>query len=197
MPLCAPTPFGVAEVLSCNNEGDLELQWLTNNNDEPRGMFKPGWTPAPHKLDAYYEQEQKHASHLPYRASDDNIVMNQRDVLLHSFELTMDQRLPPALIKAISNPHRGQNPGAPCLLKPGSSPNTQHPTPRFPLVTRVFCRQTCTQHPTPRFPLVTQVPPCESRTACSTQHPIPRFPLVTQVPPCVFSVFFFDGFFFR
>ena len=65
-------------------------------------MFKPGWT-APHKFDAYYEQEQKHASHLPYMASDDNIVMNQRDVILHSFKLTMDQGLPPTLIKAIGN----------------------------------------------------------------------------------------------
>ena len=36
-------------------------------------------------------------------AADDNIVMNQREVLLHSFQLTADQRLPPALITAISN----------------------------------------------------------------------------------------------
>jgi hypothetical protein len=102
VPLCSPTPFGVAKVITCTNEGDLELQWLANSNDEPRGTFKPGWT-APLIFDAYYEQEKKHSNHLPYMASEDGIVLNQRDVLLHSFKLTEDQRLPPALIKAISN----------------------------------------------------------------------------------------------
>ena len=100
--LCRPTPFGVAEVINCSNEGDLELQWLANDGDNPRRMFKQGWT-TQQGLDVYYAQERKHADHRPYMASGDNIVMNQRDVLLHSFKLTADQRLPPALITAISN----------------------------------------------------------------------------------------------
>jgi hypothetical protein len=102
LPLCKPTPFGVAKVISCSNEGDLELQWLANVGDDPRGMFKQGWATQQGR-EIYYAQYQSHADHRPYMASDDNIAMNQRDVLLHSFKLTADQRLPPALITAISN----------------------------------------------------------------------------------------------
>jgi hypothetical protein len=100
VPLCHPSPFGVAKVIDYSDDGDLKLQWLANESDEPRGTFKPGWT-TPQEL-VYYEEEKKHADHLPYMVSDDSIVVSRRDVFLHSFKLTADQRLPPSLIGAIS-----------------------------------------------------------------------------------------------
>jgi len=102
VPLIAPTPFGVAKVIDCSEDGDLELQWLANNSDDPNGIFQLGWT-TPNKVKPYYADRKRHAQHRAYMASDDDISMNQRDVLLHSFQLTDDSRLPPTLLAAISD----------------------------------------------------------------------------------------------
>ena len=98
----SPTPFGIAKVISCSDDGDLKLQWVSNTHDSPEGTFQLGWT-APKKIQPYYADEKIHANHRPYMASDDDVSMNQRDVLLHSFQLTDDNRLPQKLLTAISD----------------------------------------------------------------------------------------------
>jgi hypothetical protein len=100
IPLREPTPFGMARVIECDADGNLGLQWLANDNDDPGGTFKPGWTPKSFK--PYYSLEKRKAAHKQYVATLDNIHMNQRDVLFHSFSLTADHHIDPALLRAIS-----------------------------------------------------------------------------------------------
>ena len=101
VPLERPYPFGVAKVLSCDDEGDLKLQWYGNSADDIKSTFEPGWTTSK-KGKAYYTVSKREAHHLPYTTCMDGITMNQRDVLIHSFQLTKSERLPAPLLRAIA-----------------------------------------------------------------------------------------------
>lgn len=100
VPLLQPHPFGIAKIISCTTDGDLELQWLGNNTDNTNGKFLPGWTP-PRTLKPYFAPGSKSQHHVPYLTSRDGIYMNQRDVLMHGFELTDSKQLPAPLLRAI------------------------------------------------------------------------------------------------
>ena len=101
IPLLEPTPFGVARVTNCDTEGNLQLQWLANEDNDPKGTFLPGWTP-PGKVLPYYSLTRRADIDVPYMAATDNIHMNQREVVLHSFTLEEDNTLPNALLKELS-----------------------------------------------------------------------------------------------
>jgi hypothetical protein len=100
VPLLEPYPFGIARVLRCDEDGELELQWLSNPGNKPAGTYKPGWQPP--RGEPYYADQPKAKSHKPYTTHMDDIVLNQRDVIIHSFELTGSQRLPQPLLRAIA-----------------------------------------------------------------------------------------------
>jgi len=102
IPLLAPVPFGVARVTRCDNEGNLDLQWMANDTNDPLSTFQAGWTP-PGAVAPYYSPLQRADDHTPYTAALDSIKMNQRDVILHSFVLNDDHRLPEALLHALSD----------------------------------------------------------------------------------------------
>ena len=74
---------------------------MANDNDNPHGTFKPGWTPRG-AVKPYFDNDKRAKTHLAYTAALDAIKINQRDVLIHSFELTDDQRLPTAILEAVS-----------------------------------------------------------------------------------------------
>jgi hypothetical protein len=113
VPLLRPYPFGVAKLLSCDAEGNMELQWLSSDNGIVNQGFLPGWK-ATKRSKPYYSTTARASSHAPYTTQDDNIVMNQRDVLMHSFELTKTSCLPAPLIRAIArHPYVWWDPTAP------------------------------------------------------------------------------------
>jgi hypothetical protein len=101
VPLLKPYPFGVAKLISCEAEGDMKLQWLGNDNNNVKHDFLPGWR-STKRSKPYYSMTPRSASHKPYTTEDDGITMNQRDVLMHSFELTKNSRLPAPLLRAIA-----------------------------------------------------------------------------------------------
>jgi hypothetical protein len=101
VPLLKPYPFGVAKLLRCEAEGDMTLQWLGNDNNNVKHDFLPGWR-ATKRSKPYYSMTPHAASHKPYTTQDDGITMNQRDVLMHGFELTKNSRLPAPLVRAIA-----------------------------------------------------------------------------------------------
>lgn len=103
VPLERPYPFGVAKLLKCDAAGDMTLQWLGNDADSANRDFTLGWKPhSRSKSKAYYNPTARHSRDKPYTTQDDGITMNQRDVLMHSFELTTNSRLPAPLIRAIA-----------------------------------------------------------------------------------------------
>ena len=102
IPLLHPVPFGVARVLGWDAEGSLQLQWLANDKDDPYGTFKPGWLPSGKHAKPYYAETQARGRHVAYTAEADGIHMNQRDVVVHSFELTPSHKLPAPLLRALS-----------------------------------------------------------------------------------------------
>ena len=91
----------MARVTNCDTEGNLQLQWLANEDNDPVGTFLPGWTP-PGKVLPYYSLTKRADIDVPYMAATDNIHMNQREVVLHSFTLEEDNTLPNALLKELS-----------------------------------------------------------------------------------------------
>ena len=115
VPLQQPHPFGIAKVLACTDEGDLQLHWMSNPQGKPKGPYAPGWT-TPVVLKPYYADTKKYVSHVPYTTDLDGFRMNQRDVLMHSFELTEANMLPAPMLRAIAkhpyvwwNPEQGDH----------------------------------------------------------------------------------------
>ena len=100
VPLEKPYPFGVAKVLDSGENGDLVLQWLGNRNNEIRGRFELGWLT--NKGKPYYAAVPKQIDHKPYTANSDGVEMNQRDVLIHGFELSETGKLPKTMLRSIS-----------------------------------------------------------------------------------------------
>ena len=95
-----PYPFGVAKVLKCIDGGDLVLQWLGNRDNNVKGRFELGWLNQ--HGNPYYASVPKSLDHLPYTANSDGVVMNQRDVLIHGFELSDTGKLPRSMLRTIS-----------------------------------------------------------------------------------------------
>jgi hypothetical protein len=101
VPLQKPYPFGVAEVIACTEDGDLQLHWLSNTQGHTKGPYAPGWT-SPTITKPYYAAKPKHASHIPYTTDLDGFHMSQREVLMHSFDLTEASMLPEPMLRAIA-----------------------------------------------------------------------------------------------
>ena len=101
VPLQRPYPFGVVLVLDCDHEGDLTLQWLSNSTFAVKGPYKKAWSP-PKITKAYYDDNKRFATHVPYTTTTDRFHMNQRDVLMHGFELTDAQMLPAPVLRAVA-----------------------------------------------------------------------------------------------
>lgn len=114
VPLMKPYPFGIAKVLSTNDDGELELHWLGNTGDSPAGTYLPGWTTKVGSQ-TYYAVRPRHRTHSAFIADKDNsdISLNQHDVLIHGFELTRTKHLPAPLLRAIAaHPNVWWNPDA-------------------------------------------------------------------------------------
>jgi hypothetical protein len=97
-------PFAIAKLLSCNKNGRMHLQWYGNDYNDPMGTHLPGWwTPkiGDNDQESYFRAAPKHISHEKFTAEDSGVVMHQRDVLLHNFELTQEGRIPPQLQKKL------------------------------------------------------------------------------------------------
>ena len=108
VPLEAPYPFGVGKVIKADDDGTLDIQWLGSNNDNMTphtSALSLGWKMKEqgNDLRVYYGERQRHAAHQPYKVADDATVpFTQEDVVLHSFELTSQRRLPAAFARALS-----------------------------------------------------------------------------------------------
>jgi hypothetical protein len=104
VPLLEPYPFGIALLLDCNEDGDMELQWMGNASDSVKGTYEPGWRTSASKPGTmpYYSPTAKKSTHVPYTTASDDLHMNQRDVLIHGFELTGKGLLPAPLLRAIA-----------------------------------------------------------------------------------------------
>ena len=100
VPLLEPYPFGIAKVIDSTPDGDLTLQWYGNDNCSPAGTHLPAWS-KPRSKGYYYAVKPRQGTHTPYTACQDDIVLNQRDVLIHGFELTTNKKLPAPLLRAI------------------------------------------------------------------------------------------------
>ena len=101
VPLQKPYPFGVAKVIACTDKGDLQLHWLSNTQGRPKGPYAPGWT-TPTIMKPYYAATPKYQSHVPYTTELDGFCMNQREILMHGFDLTEGGMLPEPMLRAIA-----------------------------------------------------------------------------------------------
>jgi hypothetical protein len=101
VPLQKPYPFGVAKVVACTDGGELQLHWLSNTQERPKGPYIPGWT-TPNITKPYYAVAPRYPSHVPYTTEQDGFSMSQRTVLMHSFDLTDAGMLPEPMLRAIA-----------------------------------------------------------------------------------------------
>ena len=104
VPLLEPYPFGIALLLDCDENGDMELQWMGNASDSVTGTYEPGWKASTTRAHTapYYSPTAKKSTHVPYTTAQDDLHMNQRDVLIHDFKLTTKGFLPAPLLRAIA-----------------------------------------------------------------------------------------------
>jgi hypothetical protein len=75
------------------------LQWYGNKNEDVRDTYLPGWKNGAAR---YYAAQPKRAKHEAYMTTDDEVSIHQRDVVLHSFELTPSGKLPQPILRAIA-----------------------------------------------------------------------------------------------
>ena len=94
VPLEEPYPFGIALMLSCEPNGDMVLQWLGNKKNSLHGTFSKGWIREDGSI--YYENMAANVADIPYTLKREGITMNQRDVVMHNFELTPTRQNPEA-----------------------------------------------------------------------------------------------------
>jgi hypothetical protein len=90
VPLKRPYPFGVVRILKAYPNGTIEYQWLGNKDDNVEGTFLPGWIDSKSKI--YYAKEKKDNAHRAYTGHQD-VPMHQRQLVLHDFQLTRENRL--------------------------------------------------------------------------------------------------------
>jgi hypothetical protein len=99
VPLERPWPFGIGLVLGCDNDGNMDIQWLGNKKCLPNGTFKKGWIRATGNV--YYSDTPEVVTDKPYTTKDEKITFNQRDVQMHSFELTPARKISQPMLRAI------------------------------------------------------------------------------------------------
>jgi len=101
VPLESPWPFGIAKMISSDERGKMHLQWLGNSGNNPIGTYEPGWMTKENAI--YYATSPRKLTDLPYTAEMTGITMNQRDVLMHNFELTGAAKIPKPLLRSIAD----------------------------------------------------------------------------------------------
>ena len=79
----------------------MNLQWLGNSRNNVLGVFQKGWRSQSGRI--YYGDAPRDIEDEPYTTQHDGIVQNQRDVLMHDFDLTPAGKLPTPLIRAVSD----------------------------------------------------------------------------------------------
>ena len=84
-------------MLSCDNEGEMTLQWLGNPSENPHGTFLKGWQ-IPNGAH-YFADTPRSLRDQPLLAK---IDYNQRDVIIHNFDLTPTGKLTQPVLRAIS-----------------------------------------------------------------------------------------------
>ena len=101
VPLEKPYPFGVAKLLSHDKDGNLQLQWMGNKNNDVRGVYRLGWVSS--KGTVYYADTPRALQDKPYTTDMDDIHMNQRDVLMHDFGFTPAGKLTQGILRAVAD----------------------------------------------------------------------------------------------
>ena len=101
VPLQRPYPFGVAVMIDAAKNGDLTLQWMGNASNNPEGTYEKGWLSKAGNV--YYAAVPRSTVDTPYQTCEEDIVLNQRDVLMHDFTLTPAGKLPQPLLRAVSD----------------------------------------------------------------------------------------------
>jgi hypothetical protein len=107
VPFLPPHPFGVAVLTKAFKDGNIEYQWWGNAADNIRQPQEPGWTSSRSGRveDVYYQQEARDPGDEPY-AGHLQVPMTQTNIVVHSFELTKNGKLPMVVLKAVDEDYR-------------------------------------------------------------------------------------------
>ena len=85
---------------------DIHRLGANNNNTTPHTTaLSPGWKMKPqgNDLRVYYSEQKRNTAHQPDKVDDDATVpFTQEDVVLRSFDLTSQRRLPAPVSRALS-----------------------------------------------------------------------------------------------
>lgn len=108
VPLLKPYPFGVAKLTLTTRDVKIEYQWWGNKENNVNGTYRPGWIGGKDERGEpiiYYSTEKAHSSHQPYMGHVE-LPMQQKDIVLHSFELSGKQKLQKNILDVIDKDHR-------------------------------------------------------------------------------------------
>ena len=108
IPLLQPYPFGVARLTKAHRDGAIDYQWWGNASNTTTGTYRPGWIKGDSKSGKqliYYADAKREATHAPYYGQTE-MPMTQKDIVVHSFELTRSHKMPIVVLKAIDQDYR-------------------------------------------------------------------------------------------
>ena len=94
-------PFGVARLITTDENGILKFIWYSNKNHNVRGTFKPGWRNT--EGDVYLDEDRSHATHNEYTGKDSGTIVKLKHVVMHGFTLTASSRLPMNVLRTLSS----------------------------------------------------------------------------------------------
>jgi len=101
VPLNRPHPFGVGKAINTDDIDNIKFQWLepAMNDCDALGPFQPMWINAEH-TETYIAKEPIKDTDMAYTNDIAGIEVAQRDIILHGFSLTEDEKIPQDVLDA-------------------------------------------------------------------------------------------------
>lgn len=101
VPLNRPHPFGVGKAIDTEDVDNVKFQWFepAMNDCDALGPFQPMWINAEH-TETYIAKEPIKDTDTAYTNDITGIEIAQRDIILHGFSLTEDEKIPQDVLDA-------------------------------------------------------------------------------------------------
>jgi hypothetical protein len=91
----------VGNVLKADPYGAIHYQWYEPPSpEEVDGAYLPCWWDG---SEAYRSALPTHAAHAPHASEQSGLVLSQRTLIIHTFDLDENYRLPKSLLESCSD----------------------------------------------------------------------------------------------
>ena len=100
-------PLGIGRLLGTYPSGKLKFQWVGNRSYNIRSAaLQPGWLDRDDR--SYFDPKKRRQQDRIYMGEHDQTDIEYEDIIVHSFSLTPNHKLPSAIRRILYAPAPGQ-----------------------------------------------------------------------------------------